>query len=195
MQPEAAPEGHRSAPGAGTEANLEQLAVSARDGDAVALDRLLEQIRPDVLRRCAKFLPNALDAEDACQNALLAVARGISTFQGRARFSTWLYQVTSHSALDTYRKLKRRGVELAHAPSSGVLDRRDPRTTSVIAGTRIDLLEALEGMDPRFSEPVVLRDLCGLDYAEIAAQLELAPGTVRSRIHEARRRLRALLSR
>jgi RNA polymerase sigma-70 factor (ECF subfamily) len=67
--------------------------------------------------------------------------------------------------------------------------------TSVVAGTRVDLLEALEALDPRFAEPVVLRDVFGLDYSEIARQVGIPEGTVKSRIHEGRKSLQYLLSR
>lgn len=170
---------------------VEAEARAAAGGDAASLDRLLRLIEADVLARCSRLLPNPLDAQEACQDTLLAVARRIGSFEGRARFSTWLYQVATNASLDTYRKLKRRGsvlgVELAERPA---LER-----TSVVAGTKVDLFEALEQVDPRFGEPVVLRDVFELDYAEIARQLGIPEGTVKSRIHEGRRTLRWLLER
>ncbi|MEL6892809.1 MAG: sigma-70 family RNA polymerase sigma factor, partial [Actinomycetota bacterium] len=81
--------------------DVESLARSAAAGDADALERLLAAIRPDVLRHAGRLLPNRLDAEEACQDALLAVARRIDRFEGRAKFSTWLYRVTLNSGLDT----------------------------------------------------------------------------------------------
>jgi RNA polymerase sigma-70 factor (ECF subfamily) len=119
------------------------------------------------------------------------VSRRIGTFEGRARFSTWLYQVATNASLDTYRKLKRRGSQL----STELEERPSPERTSVVAGTRVDLFEALEQLDPRFGEPVVMRDVFGLDYGEIARQLGIPEGTVKSRIHEGRKSLRWLLER
>jgi RNA polymerase sigma factor (sigma-70 family) len=132
-----------------------------------------------------------MDAEEACQDALLAVARRIGTFEGRSRFSTWLYQVTANASLDTYRRLKRvaAGRTDAVAPEAVSRDR-----TSVIAGTRIDLLDAMERIDPRVGEPVMLRDVLGLDYASIAEVLGIPEGTVKSRINEGRQNLRRLLA-
>ncbi len=167
---------------------METLAPRAAAGDQLALDELLRLAQPDVAARCARILPHALDAEEAAQDALLTVARRIDSFEGRSRFSTWLYRISSNAAIDTYRKLKRRaedGDELPEITS----DNR----TSVIAGTRLDVLEALEQVDIRFAEPVVLRDMQGLDYAEIADVLDLPLGTVKSRIHEGRRLLQYLL--
>ena len=170
---------------------VEALARRAAAGDARALDELLKLIQPDVLSRCSRLLPNALDAQEACQDTLFAVSRRIGTFEGRARFTTWLYQVATNASLDTYRKLKRRGSQLGVELD----DRAAPERTSVVAGTKVDLFEALEHLDPRFGEPVVMRDVFELDYAEIARQLGIPEGTVKSRIHEGRRTLRWLLER
>jgi RNA polymerase sigma-70 factor (ECF subfamily) len=60
----------------------------------------------------------------------------------------------------------------------------------VVAGTRLDLLDALDGLTPEHAEAAALRDVLGLSYAEIATLLDVPDGTVKSRIHEARRQLR-----
>jgi RNA polymerase sigma-70 factor (ECF subfamily) len=101
--------------------------------------------------------------------------------------------VASNSARSTYRSLKRRAAE---RPTDELPVRADPRTTSVIAGSRLDLLEALEviGTDhPELVEPLVLRDVQQLDYNEIATILDVPLGTVKSRIHSARTAVRPLL--
>ncbi len=170
---------------------VESAARAAAEGDTRALERLLRLIEADVLQRCSRLLPNPLDAQEACQDTLFAVSRRIGSFEGRAKFSTWLYQVATNASLDTYRKLKRRGSQLG----SEVEERAAPERTSVVAGTRVDLFEALEQLDPRFGEPVVMRDVFGLDYGEIARQLGIPEGTVKSRIHEGRKSLRWLLDR
>ncbi len=173
---------------------VEALAAAAAAGDARALEDLLAEIEPRVKRIVGRMLLHPQDAEEAGQDALLAVARNITKFEGRSRFSTWLHAVASNSARSTYRSLKRRASEqpTAELPASA-----DPRTTSVIAGSRLDLLEALEtlGRDrPELVEPVVLRDVNQLDYNEIARLLDLPLGTVKSRIHHARTLLRPLLA-
>lgn len=166
----------------------EALARRAAEGDRRALDDLLSMVERDVFHRCLRILPNRLDAEEATQDALLTISRKISTFEGRSKFSTWLYRVSSNASIDTYRKLKRRAEDDNEIPEITDLHR-----TSVIAGTRIDLLDALEQVDARFAEPVVLRDVQGLDYSEIADLLDIPVGTVKSRIHEGRKTLQWLL--
>jgi len=75
----------------GEEESLEQLALRAKEGDEAALEELLRRIQPDVLRRCARFLPYRQDAEEACQDALMRVAANIQNFRGDSMFTTWLY--------------------------------------------------------------------------------------------------------
>ncbi|MFC6021917.1 RNA polymerase sigma factor [Plantactinospora solaniradicis] len=172
--------------------DLDGLARAAADGDRAALDRLLVAIRPDVLRMSARFLPNREDAEEACQDTLLAVARGITRFDGRATFRTWLHRIAANRSRSTYQALRRRFE--AEGRGGPMPDAPDPRRTSVVAGTRLDLLDALEAIGPEFAEPVALRDILGLPYREISLLLELPEGTVKSRIHQARRRLRDRLT-
>lgn len=180
----------------GEEESLEVLARRAKAGDQPALEELLRRIQPEVLRRCARFLPYRQDAEEACQDALMRVAASIERFRGESLFTTWLYTVVSNSARQTYRSMKRRSAELP-TEAERFPHQSDPRTTSVIAGSRIDLLEALDQLErerPNLVAPLVLRDLCQMEYGEIAAELDLALGTVKSRIHEGRKRVRKSLA-
>ena len=166
---------------------LEELAARAASGDKTVLPQLLQAIRPQVQRRVAKFLPYREDAEEAVQDTLLQVANKVHTFKGTGSFAGWVTVVATNQARQTYRSLKRRSVE----QSAEVLPESvDPRTTSVIAGSRLDLLEALEALEsshPQLVQPLVLRDLGALSYAEIADELDVPLGTVKARIHQARK--------
>jgi RNA polymerase sigma factor (sigma-70 family) len=178
---------HYACPVSTDDVDLDRLARSAAAGDTAALDALLTAVRADVLRLCARFLPYREDAEEACQDTLLAVARGIGGFAGRAAFRTWLHGIAANRARSTYRALRLRF--LSESGEAALPDRPDPQRTSVVAGTRLDLLEALEAIGPELAEPLV-----GLPYREIATLLQVPEGTVKSRIHEARRRLRERLT-
>lgn len=176
-------------------APAEELARRAAVGDGAALDQLLRDIRPEVVRRCGRFLPCREDAEEAAQDVLLQVARKIGTFEGRSRFSTWLYTVVANCARQKYRELRRRAAEQP-APIDAA-EQVDPRTTSVIAGSRVDLLEALDRLErehPQLVAPLVYRDICQLDYAEVAERVGIPLGTLKSRLHEARKQVRPWLS-
>lgn len=169
------------------DSTLDDLAELARRGDQAALDEVLLRIRPLVLRRCAKFLPHQADAEDAAQEAMLIISSKITTYAGRGSFVGWVTVITSNAARATYRSLRDRSDRLS---SVGVVpEPPDARTTSVIAGTRLDLLEALNELEqshPALVESFVLRDLGELTYAEIAQITQTRLGTVKDRIHRAR---------
>ena len=174
--------------------DIEELARRSAAGDEAALEQLLAEVQPRVRRICGRMLLYPEDAEEAAQDALMLVATRIGTFRGQSRFTTWLHAVASNSARGTYRTLRRRAAERT---TDEMPVHADPRTTSVIAGSRLDLLDALEDLGkerPELVEPVVLRDVQHLDYAEIARLLDIPLGTVKSRIHAARQALRPRLA-
>jgi len=177
-----------------TVTDWDELARRAAAGDQEALDELLRLIQPRVLRQVSRVLPYRQDAEEATQDVLMKVATRIGTFEGRSAFSTWLYEVTANQARQTYRSLRRRAAERV---TDTPVERPDPRTTSVIAGSRLDLLDALERLEtehPDLVRAFVLRDLSDLEYADIARLLDVPLGTVKARIHHARRYVRQTLS-
>ena len=170
--------------------DVESLARIASSGDLAALNVLLGTVRPEVLRLCTRMLSNREDAEEACQDTLLAVARGLPGFAGRSTFRTWLYRLAANRARSAYRRSGSRG------PTEGVdvlPDIVDTRRTSVVATTRLDLLEAMGHLKAELAEAVALRDLLDLSYGEIAVLQQVPEGTVKSRIHQARLQLRKRL--
>jgi RNA polymerase sigma-70 factor (ECF subfamily) len=184
-----------SEPGA-TPDEIDDLARRAQDGDRAALEALLTAVRPRTLNVCRGVLPYTPDAEDACQEALIKVAEKIGTWHQRGRFTTWLHVVAVNSARSTYRRMKNQAVA-ADPTESPAMQRPDPRTTSVIAGTRLDLLDAMEALErdhPQFVEPLLLRDVYGLSYEEIAQHLDAPLGTIKAQIHHGRKLVRPMLA-
>ena len=174
---------------------IDDLARRAGTGDRDALERLLAAVRPRVLNVCRGVLPYTPDAEDACQDALINVANKIGSWRGTGRFTTWLHVVAMNSARSTYRRMKNQAVA-ADPTNLGPMQNPDPRTTSVIAGTRLDLLEAMEALErdhPQYVEPLLLRDVYGMSYDEIAEQVGAPLGTVKAQIHHGRRLVRPML--
>lgn len=173
---------------------VDALVRAAQAGDAEALNELLVRLQPLVLRRCSRFLPHRMDAEEAAQDALLQISRCLGSFTGRGSFRGWVTVVASNCARGTYRSMRRRSELTGAAP---LPEGADPQTTSVIAGTRLDLLETLDALDaayPDLVEPFVLRDLGELSYDEIATAVDLPLSTVKDRIHRARTFVRGRLS-
>jgi RNA polymerase sigma-70 factor (ECF subfamily) len=181
-----------TAAGGLTPDEVDELAGRARDGDRDALEDLLAAVRPRTLNICRGVLPYSGDAEDACQEALINVANKIGSWHGRGRFTTWLHVVALNSARSAYRRMRNQAVPTDLGP----LERADPRTTSVIAGTRLDLLEAMETIErdhPQYVEPLLLRDVYGMSYDDIAATVGAPLGTVKAQIHHGRKLARPLL--
>ena len=174
---------------------LDELARQAQTGDRDALEALLTAIRPRTLSVCRGVLPYTPDAEDACQEALINIAGKIGSWGGRGRFTTWTHVVAVNSARTTYRRMKNQATPTD--PQAGGHERPDPRTTSVIAGTRLDLLEAMETIErdhPQFVEPLLLRDVYGLPYDEIATLVGVPLGTIKAQIHHGRKLVRPMLA-
>ena len=168
----------------------DELARAAATGDTGALDELLRRHTSLVHAVCRRVLSNPDDALDATQEALIAIARKVHQFDGRARFSTWAYRVATNAALDEARRRNRRPVPaetLPESPRTGA-DRVDDHVAD-----RLDIDAALSTLSPEYRAAVALRDLVGMDYAEIAEVLELPPGTVRSRISRGRAALADVL--
>jgi RNA polymerase sigma-70 factor (ECF subfamily) len=166
------------------------LAIAARAGDRAALEQLLHEHADRIHAVCRRILGHPEDALDATQEAMIAVARGIARFDGASRLSTWIHRVATNAALDELRRRKRRPIPAEPEPLADPrADLRGEGTAAVDA--RLDIDAALASLPEDFRVAVVLRDLCDLDYAEIADVLDLPPGTVRSRIARGRAALEA----
>jgi RNA polymerase sigma-70 factor (ECF subfamily) len=158
---------------------------AARDGDRGALDTLLRSHYDRLHALCWRMTGGGADADDATQEALIAIVRGLDRFDARARFSTWAYRVTVNACLDELRRRARRPRPMGEE----VLDRPAAGSGPEAAVDRVVVDAALRQLAPDFRAAVVLRDLCTLDYAEIAEVLDIPPGTVRSRIARGRAEL------
>lgn len=122
--------------------------------------------------------------------------RGLPGFDGRSQFTTWAHRVATNACLDELRRRGRRpATGLDPEVAESVRARRDDAPgLATRAADRLVLDDALAELPEEFRAPVVLRDQLGLDYAEIAAVLEIPPGTVRSRIARGRRALARALA-
>jgi RNA polymerase sigma-70 factor, ECF subfamily len=173
----------------------DQLVQRARAGDQQALDDLLRRHQERIHAVCRRLVGNDADALDATQEALISVVRGLRRFDGRSSFSTWVYRIATNAALDELRRRTRRPVVSLDDERAGL---REPAaggpSIGQAVGDRLDIDAALARVPLEFRAPVVLRDLCRLDYAEIAEVLGIPAGTVRSRISRGRTALAALLA-
>lgn len=160
---------------------------AAQAGDRDALDLLLRRHHDRLFALCRRIMGNQADALDATQEALIAVVRGLPRFDARAAFTTWSYRVATNTCLDELRRRRRRPDPVEADDERTAYD-ADPSTPSmddqIVA--RMSLDAAMQHLPVEFRAAVVLRDVCTLDYAEIAEVLDIPPGTVRSRIARGR---------
>ena len=165
--------------------------AAARAGDRAALDRLLRAHYDRLYAVCRRMTGDPNDASDACQEALIAIVRGLPAFDGRSAFGTWAYRVTTNACLDELRRRRRRPEP---GLPEGPAEPASPVDDAEGAATRVDLDTALQSLPADYRAAVVLRDVSGLSYEEIAATLMIPPGTVRSRIARGRAALIPLLA-
>ena len=176
------------------------LVAAAQGGDRDALETLLHHHHDRFRALCRRMCGNDADADDATQEALIAVVRGLGAFDGRSSFATWAHRVATNACLDELRRRARRPVPCSETDAVVVAPGRAALSDGSADGTdtvvvRLDLDAALGLLAPEVRAAVVLRDVCGYDYAGIAEILDIPAGTVRSRISRGRARLADLIDR
>jgi len=177
------------------------LVRAAQGGDRGALDQLFRRHYDRVFGVCRRITGNEADAADAAQEAMIAMVRGLARFDGRASFGTWAYRIATNASLDELRRRRRRPI-VAGRDHYQDHDQDHHEHADPTAGERIEQLGdreqidvALAALPEDFRVPVVLRDVADLDYADIAAILDVPVGTVKSRIARGRGLLASTISR
>ncbi len=157
------------------------LVERAQRGDRFAFEQLVERHQHRLFTLAARTLGSRSDAEDAVQDAFLRAWRSIGSFRGGSLFSTWLYRICVNAAHD---QRMRRSADPVEPVESA--DPRDRFADQELSG---ELQRALEAIDPAQREVVVLYDVLGASYAEIAEITGTAEGTVKSRLFRGRAEL------
>ena len=168
----------------------ENIIARARRGDADAFEQLVVAYRDQVFRLALRMCGNEADADEVAQEAFLSAWKALPNFRGDSRFSTWLYQLTSHAAIDLMRREKRQIAAEDITEVSAPDPAPGPQQQAEQSETRQAVRDAMAQLSPEYRQIVVLRFLEDLSYEEIGAALELSPGTVRSRLARARKELR-----
>lgn len=182
-------------PNESSEADLRALVERARGGDEAAFGVLVQSNYEPVFRLVYSIVRNEHDARDVCQEVWLAAWRAIGGFRGDAKFTTWIHPIAVRRAIDHLRSRKRWVARFlpflagdGHEPP-GVDASPDPRQ-AVEATERTQRFErAIASLPPKHRAVLALREIEGLSYEEIADTMKLRPGTVMSRLHNARRLL------
>jgi RNA polymerase sigma-70 factor, ECF subfamily len=167
-----------------------------RAGEVRAFEELVRTYQHRVFGVAVRMLGNAAEAEELAQEVFLRVHRAIADFRGEAKLSTWLYAITSRLCLTRLgggeRRFGREGEETLARLANG---QADPAAMLERSELEAALHRAIAELPDERRIVVVLRDLEGLAYEEIAVALELPVGTVRSRLHRARMDLKEKLER
>jgi len=177
-----------------------ELVVRAADGDASAFEEIVRQYEKKIYTYALRMSGSREDAYDLSQEIFLRTYKSLPFFKKEARFSTWLYRIAANVCIDFFRKQKKvEQTPLIEEDENGqtereIPDRRfDPETELEKRQLRESLEKALECLSEPHRQMIVMRDINGLSYAEIAETLELEEGTVKSRIARARDSMRRLL--
>ena len=158
----------------------------AIDGDARALDALVERHQPKVERLARQILRDPDDANDAAQESLAKVCVRLKQFRGGSQFSTWLHRLVVNTCL--YAVERRRG--RAHEQLGDELQSdADPTRDAGNAELRRELCDALAGVSPEQAQVVLLKDALGYSFEEIAAAAGMPVGTAKCHAHRGRARL------
>lgn len=201
-----APAGASPEAGAGDqEVPDHELIKACQSGDTRAFEVLVTRHRGKVYAMIQNMIKNEADAWDLSQEVFLKVWKALPKFEARAKFSTWLYRITHNVVYDWLRKRK---IDSAGELDDGLLNPADiaagARTApSTVArpdhamqnselGIRIN--EALASLNAEHRETILLREVQGFDYKEIAQVMDCSLGTVMSRLYYARKKLQTLLS-
>jgi RNA polymerase sigma-70 factor, ECF subfamily len=180
----------------------------AQHGDVRAFEALVRRYQRWVFTLVLRMAGDRADAEDLAQEVFLKAYRGLSSFRGGSRFSTWLYAIASHHCLNHlasrgYRTRRETRSDAQTDASGRVLPAGVERVADEAPGPdaaleqrdlRRAIEDALAHMTADHRMAVVLRDIQGLSYEEIADTLGVELGTVRSRLHRARMELKARLA-
>jgi len=171
-------------------------------GDLSAYDRLMQRYEKRVYALCFRMAGNQDDAADLAQEAFLKAFRALPSFNGQAQFSTWLYRIVTNTCLDERRRQARRpqlfSLDKPLNTEDGQLaltlpaEASDPLATALSQETEIEIRTLLSMLPAEQRIVLVLRDMEGYSYDEIARMLNLNGGTVKSRLNRARRKLREL---
>lgn len=172
------------------------------DGDTNAFEALVIENQRQVYTLALKMLGNEEDAYDLSQDAFIKAFKNLSKFRGDSKFSVWLYRLTSNLCLDFLRSRKRRPtVSTAFTNDEDeereleIPDERfSPESVLEKSELRRSVNAALEALPEDYRQIIILREINGLSYDEIAAALSLELGTVKSRIFRARKKLCSIIS-
>jgi len=180
------------------------LVERAKQGDVRAFERLAARYKDRIFGYLCRMCGDASEAEDLCQEVFVRAFVSVRRFRGAATFQTWLYRIATNMAVDALRKRRRsEGVPLSldepMAAGEGEVEREiaddeTPHETVEVRELQAEVARAIQSLSDKLRPVVIMFDIQGLTYEEIAEALGCPLGTVKSRLFNARMQLRARLA-
>ena len=178
--------------------NERELIARLQKRDEAAFEELIRQYEKKVYTLCFRMCGNSEDAEEAAQDAFLALWRGIDRFRQESSLSTWIYRLATNACIDTLRRRKKQSGSVSLDDEELFVDAVDtspqPQETVEHRETQKLLQEGLSALSEEYRKVLILREIEGLSYTEIAESASIELGTVKSRISRGRSLLRNFLS-
>jgi len=168
------------------------LIQNCQNGDKTAFEQLFHRYKEQVYNVAYRMTNNREDALDLTQEIFLRAYHKINKFNFRSAFSTWLYKLAVNFCIDEHRKRKPVTESLSIGAKS-LVERRTPEDDAISNERKMQIWEAINSLKAEDRAMVILRDMEGLPYEEIAKILRCSIARVKSRLHEARQKLREIL--
>lgn len=186
--------------------HVDQLVAGSKRGDTGAFDQLVRMYKDRVHAFAARRLSDPVEAEDIAQETFVRAYRHLPSFRGAASFQSWLHSIAGNLTIDALRRRQRRGnhysLDAPQETEGGVLARElmapsyyDPHRDVETSELQREVHRAIRSLSPKLRTVVVLYELQGLNYKEIAETLGCPVGTVKSRMFNARIQLKQNLLR
>lgn len=178
----------------------EELIEKFQNGDVYSFDMLVKRYKDQLMNFVYRFLGNVQEAEDVVQDTFLRVYRNRHAYRRVAKFSTWIYTIAGNLAKTELRKRKRRKLfsltDLGFDEKEFELESPDLNPEASVHNTMQDdiIQSEIQKLSPKFKQVILLRDVQGLSYEEIAVIINTPLGTVKSRVNRARLKLQEELT-
>jgi RNA polymerase sigma-70 factor (ECF subfamily) len=164
-----------------------------QEGDVAAFEQLFHKHQEKVYGIAYRMMNNQDDAMDLSQEIFLKAYQKIGKFKFTSAFSTWLYRLAVNSCIDELRKRKRSVDPVPLEVAVQQSDESTPENDAILRDDERQIWKAINSLKEKERAIIILRDIEGLSYKEIAEVFKCSLGRVKSRIHEARQKLKAIL--